>query len=275
MATTFGKTFQSTVTSYPEAGFPGLIVEALSVGAYIYPLSAAAQSVTVTIGTISASTNYTVTVNTTAVTVNSASLTNAQTASALADAIKANPYMYARYSVSVASDVITLTHRQPSANETVTATGGSVAFANTASTTKANLKLGRVLALDSAVLDGELPSAKLPTGSDLLLGIGGIYGHSDGWARDSSGNVERAISPGAAINVVKKGLVYCYAEAAVTAGDSALFYRDTANGSLNQLGAIAPASGTGLTALPAAKAAGNSFTISTGEIVVPVEINLP
>lgn len=275
MATTFGKNLQGMIGRYADQGFPGMIREAISTTSYIYPFNSGSQVVTVTIGAIVASTNYSVTVNNVTVSTNSAALTNVQTADALALALRRSSYVGGRYTVTSAAGVITMTHRQGGVNETVTVSGGASTVSAVAAIFANYLPLGLVLAQASGIVDNELPTLRLPnSAADVLVGIGGVYSHNDGWVRDSSGAVVRGVNPGGAVTVVRKGNIFVACEGSITAGAS-LFWRHTVNGALNQVGAIAGAAGTGLAALPSAVATANSFTIGNGQNVVAIDINLP
>jgi hypothetical protein len=131
-----------------------------------------------------------------------------------------------------------------------------------------------VAQLDS-IVDGQLPTLKLPTASgDIILGAGGVYSHNDAWVRDANSNLTRGIAPGSACSIVKRGNIFLACEGSIAAGSS-LFFRHTANGALNALGSVAGASGTGLAALPSAVAAADSFSIASGETIVAVDLNLP
>lgn len=275
MATTFGQSLQSGITRYPDQGFPGLISEAISVSSAIYKLAASTQSVVITIGVIAATTNYTVTIAGTAITVNSAALTATQLGDALVTAIRRSPFASGRFSVVAAAGVLTLTHRNAGANDTVAVAGGAATISNTPAATNINLPLGRIVAQLDSIVDGQLPTLKLPTASgDIILGAGGVYSHSGVWVRNANGDLVRGIAPGSACSIVRRGNIFLACEGAIAAGSS-LFFRHTANGALTALGSVAGASGTGLAALPSAVASAASFSIASGETIVAVDINLP
>lgn len=273
----FGQGFQTRVNRYPDAGFPGLIREVRSSVNAIYPVSAGFQLAAVTLGTVVANTNYVFTVNGYSVTVNSGALNDAAFKTAVIAALQADSQINGLFVVTAgATTVVNLTHRVRGASEVVTVSGGAAAVAITEPTAQSILPLGRVVVIDSATdLDGELPSIKLPAGaSPGPFGVCGLASHAYPRLTDSTGKLTPGFRPGEALSVARIASIWMPFEAAVGAG-AAVYYRHTADGALDVLGGLAPASGTGLALLAGATTTGPSTLTSTGELIAPVDINLP
>ena len=81
------------------------------------------------------------------------------------------------------------------------------------------------------------------------------------------------------MNVLSRGVIWVECEAAIALGNG-VWYRHTADGALDVNGIFAPATGTGLEQLVAARWEGPSITVQNfsggaSVIIAPLWINLP
>lgn len=199
---------------------------------------------------------------------------------AVLDALVANYLWYGRFDITANdTDEILFTDRQVNVTTPVTvftATAGDPAATvtiSTAASAAVATPYGLVVARKTSYeyIDGNTLTVAVPSASgDVVQGVV-IASH----APPTKGFDNAATSDpiNRAFDVLKQGEIWVVSEAAISAGDAALFYRHTANGALTTLGAVAPATGTGLAALSGAVATGASQTLDDGTIITPVYIN--
>jgi len=210
--------------------------------------------------------------------VTGASVTAAR--NALVVALKASYSWSSRYAIAASStDSITLTDRYPNVVTPVATFTGSGTTTGTSSVTTAAspavaTPYGLVVAspaTPSAYVDG-IPVVAVPSAStDVPQGIvrASHTAPTIGFNETANSNpIQRTFT------ILKQGIIWAVSEAVITAEDTTLFFRHTADGALTTLGAIAPATGTGLAAFTGATAKGDSVLLDDGTYVTPVYIDL-
>lgn len=198
---------------------------------------------------------------------------------ALLAALLADYQWYTRFDIVASSTAaILLIDRQVNVVTSVavfTATTGTPAATvaiSTAASAAVATPYGLVVARKSAhnYIDGVLTVAVPSDAGDVLQGVV-IASHvppTVGFDHTANSNpVNRAF------DVLKQGIIWAVTETAIAPEDTTLFYRHTANGALNRLGAIAPASGTGLAALTGAVSKGASQTLDNGTMITPIYVD--
>jgi hypothetical protein len=259
---------QTSFTPTQAPGMVGTLINGVIVESYRNLGGLTAQSVQVDIGTIAASTAYTLNVDGTTVTVTSAATgeTAATLQAKLLTALR-NSFAGSNFTFApVAATGITILSRLAGIATTVTVSGGGAGFAinagaGVASAQPTKIPFGLVVARKAG---DDVRGCRLPTAvADIILGFS-VASH----ARE----LNDGILPGAAVGVVRSGSLYAWAEEPITE-DSPLLYRRAVNGNLTQLGTVAVTAGTGLTALTGCAAKGSSF-IFDGRFGVEVSVNL-
>lgn len=255
---------------YAPAGIPGTPYQIQVAEPYSNIGGLTAQIAQVDIGTIAASTAYSITVGSDTISVTSAA--SGETATTMRDklvaALKANGYIYSNYLIgSVSTASLSVTARLAGIPFTISVAGGGAGYqvntgAGVAAATSAAIPFGCLVARKSG---DPLRGCRLPTAAgDIPLGFA-ILNQSR--ALESGA----AYQPGEEVGVLREGNILALVEEAVTE-DSPVFFRRAANGALNQLGILATTSGTGLTALPNVAFKGNSFSVE-GVLAVEVSVN--
>lgn len=271
-----GQGLQSRVGRYPDDGFAGLIREIRSSSDAIYPINASSQVYTVDFGTVAANTDYVLTVGNYTLTIASGA-TPATQAEILA-AIQADSYIGSLFTAAAgAGTIITLTHLQPGAMETVTITGGAAAATVVNPTNQAILPLGRWVELSGTANLGDtgLPGVQLAAATTgQPFGVAGISTHAYPRYVDSATGVEvPGFLPGKPLTVLRYGAIWMGFESAVGAG-SAVYRRATADGALDKIGYSASAAGTGLVLVEGARVTQASVLTVDGEHIAPVDLSV-
>jgi hypothetical protein len=159
--------------------------------------------------------------------------------------------------------------------------GGGAGFAIAISTTAAfaaSLPYGRIAVTRTTYglvpLNGaSIRTCSLPTAATGDTVIGATIASHSIPQQSSNYIITNNFRPFDPMPILNQGTIVLEAEVAIGAYDT-LFYRHTANGALNKIGAVAPAAGTGLLALPAPFTVfGPSQTMPDGLIGVPVTLN--
>jgi hypothetical protein len=277
--------WQTDYTFRLTRGFAGQLLSAIGqsrVQTFINSVAFTRQVSTITVGTATASTPYTATVNGIAVTFNAGvGATSAQIATGLAAAINANVVIgSAVVADGTSGTTVVLTARFASIVFTLATSNGGVGYVNAATTAAASalaIPYGRFIAVKQAnaayAADPvtQLSPATLPTAStDIIRGVT-IAPHTEEKVVLPSGFIITQIKPNAGFSAVAGGVVMVEVETAVTSY-SDVFYRHTANGGLNQLGIGASAAGVGLAQFTNARYLAPSFTDDDGRLVAPVQL---
>ena len=232
------------------------------------------QVSTVQIGTIQANSNYTITLTppdgtpAISVTVNSGSLTAAQTRDAIVAALRASRIFSYMVPAPVSTANYTLTGRKPGVAYTlaISATHTSYTLATVAATTATVVPFGRIVARKTSYAADVL---SLPTATDdVLLGVSVIDPSSVRAGYGSAAVVHYGRNE--MVSFTDNGDVYIEAETDI-AINSTLHFRHAVDGSLDKLGVLSASAGTGKTAIPAAlgiRVLSPSLTLPSGQTVV-------
>jgi hypothetical protein len=274
-----GSGLQQQAYALPTVSHPGVFIQNIYSGVYKYPAATGFQVATVTIGTIAASTNYTLTVNNFTETLNSAALTLANFTTAFVTALRNNSQINALYVVSsAAAGTITLTHRISGMNEVVSIAGGASTISTANSVANDPLPFGRVLVtVPGAVATDDLMPVQLPSAANQnVVGIGGAFEIAEHRLIMPNGSQTYGVAPDNEITALGVGVGTIEAEVYIPA-ETVLFWRHTANGALDKRGAVAPAAGTGLQGAVAGlilKSKRESFVTPDGRIGVEAYIQV-
>ena len=198
----------------------------------------AAQVVEFTVG--SAATSGDLTIN--SVTISASGETDEQdVAAALSAGINADPLLSGTVEAEVSTDTVTVTALIGGLGYTYEAGSNVTASETQANAEAATVKPGRVLTITGETTDGCLLVKTVSGSGDAVVGI----------CQYSAANYDKDVSGyegGSAINVATSGRLYVPVEESVSVGDD-VYYRHTADGSLDVIGGFAASSGTGLAQL--------------------------
>lgn len=275
--TPFGQGLQSRVNERPDDGFPGLVRQIRNSVDAIYPISPNYQETVITLGAVTAATDYRISIAGYTLTINSEAMDDNAFREAVVAQMLRDSQVGSLFRTEESGTDIKLTHRFRGVSTLVAVTGGVATATTTAPTTQGLLPLGRVVVIDSAQrLDDELPSVRLPSGaSDRPFGLAGASSHAYPRLIDpATGAPMVGYRAGEALTVLRDCSIWMPIEAECGAGQ-VLYYRHTASGVKNAMGMIAPAAGAGLALLKGAETTGPSVRMSTGELIVPVDFNIP
>lgn len=193
------------------------------------------------------------------------STSDAVTAAAIASEILASG---ANVFVTVGAAVITLTGRYGGDNYYLeySGTGGTLAVTQ-AATQSASIPYGRIVAYKTG---DPSESCRLPTATtDVILGLAG----SDVVLESNVSIDSPQFNRGELVAVLQQGLGWVEVESDVDRGDVP-YFRYAANSTLNQLGIVAGAAGTGLSQLFGAFFQSASVTVE-GKKIALLAINRP
>lgn len=282
---------QRTVQA-PDRYAPGLALnDQLSI-AFLNAGASTQQVVLIDNGTATASTNYVFNIGGKSITVSYVvadgdSFNGVAPGTAITDTILQNLIVstlqqnQTDFTVAATStNQITLTAVPYGINKTVAVSGGGTGFAvntNTAANTSSHIDFGVVVVDSGSDADGKLGALPSATGQRVL----GIARRGHGRSRYSYeeaqalGVPQSGVFPGTEGSAMKQGSIVARAEAAFTGSEASVFFRHTANGAFDDLGYVAPATGTGLDSLASASVDGPSVTLEDGSLVVPLTVNMP
>jgi hypothetical protein len=256
---------------YMPIGFPGTPTHIVTAAPYSNIGGLTAQVAQIDIGTIAQATLYTIVVDGVSVGVTTAA--SGETATTARDklvtALRVNAQIYSNYLIAAVSTAsLSITSRLAGIASPITVSGGSTGYtvnsgAAVAAASALKIPFGVLVARKTG---DPFRTCRLPTAAgDIPLGFA-IANHSRG-IENGDGYIS-----GEAVGVLRDGNILALVEEPVTE-DSTPFFRRAANGALTQLGALAGATGTGLTALPGVAFKGNSFSIE-GLLACEVSVNL-
>lgn len=217
----------ATLISSPQIAYPGLVLQRDITKEAINLAGAAAQVVTIVIGTLTASTVYTITINGISTSVTSAaSGTMAQLQAQIVDRLSTIPSISGNFAITTTgSDTVILTATSIAPNSTV-AVGALLTVTNTASTVAKRIRFGRIVTGRPQWIDN-LQVAGLPSAStEKVLGA---TQYSHGNARDQ-GTLGGFIS-GDTMSLIKSGQIWMEFSSMIVAPAAAgvLYYRSVAD----------------------------------------------
>lgn len=274
---------QLNYRSNMEQALPGLATEEIRLQTYFNAAQGSGQIETLTV--TAAANGDTITVSklglpNVVVTLDATSGASVGAArNAVLAALQADYQWMTRYAIASSSTAaITLTDRYPGvvtpvATVGVTGTTTATLTITTAATSPVATPYGLVVASKTSytTIDG-IPTCAVPSASgDIVQGV------VRATHKDATRNFDQTANSdpiNRAFTVLKQGVIWTVSEAAIAANDTQIYYRHTANGALTTLGAIAPASGTGLAELVGAVARGASELIEDGRYITPIYLNV-
>lgn len=274
----FGIGNQVSVPARAEIGYPGQAIYVIEATTFHNSAADTQQTVAIAVGTAATDTAYSFTVGSRTVTITSAAAATQTTIrDQLVNAINGDAVLSGLYTVEATGpDAITLTHRLYGVNETVSVSGGGAGYAATptAAGLSSLIPFGLAIVRGTGSVDSR-PNGMLPNAAGQAV-VGFTYAAASIPREPDSTRLTTELPGyrrGDPMSVIKKGILYCRAEVAITAG-APLFKRHTADGAFTQLGAIAGAAGTGLDAIAGAVAEEDSVTLGDGTIIVAVSANI-
>jgi hypothetical protein len=277
MSTNYGLGHQTVGVAAADEAYPGLVRDLRASDSYANAQATTRQTYVIALGTAANGAVYTITAGGYPVAYTAdGSATLAEIKAGLIAAWRNNADAGQYFSIAdTGAAELTLTHRDYGINTPVTISGGDAAGTNTAATTSATLPFGRVVTVGSdAVGTDGLGSVRLPSASGQI--VAGVTIASHAIPREGTPpNETSGYRAQDTVSVAKQADIWATAEAAFSAADGQVFFRHTADGALTILGAISPATGTGLQELLGARVQRPSVLLPDGTHAVLLTINIP
>lgn len=225
-----------------DAARPGLFVIQTQVEAATVTGQDVAQVSTLTI--TAGSGNYTATLEGETTAVVAFDTDDNTTAGLLTDALRELDAA-ANYVITVAANVITVTHRFTGVTFVLDATGtGAVVATPTAAAQSSPITIGTLV----RIADGQENDQVLPASAgDTNWGIAGGSDYAQLNYFDNNPDGLQVVERGLSVSILREGTCWALFEVAATPVGGIL-YRDTADGALDVIGILNPNAGAGLTA---------------------------